>query len=78
MVEGVEDLRLHGVEVRELVERFQAHVVQSCHWKRLEVQQFWKRGKKKEANFVALVVFVCRSSGGSICHITFVPEPAGK
>ena len=47
VVEGVEDLRLHGVEVRELVQRLQAHVVQRRHRQRLEIQQLWKEKQNK-------------------------------
>ncbi len=41
--QGVEDLSLNGVEVGELVQRFQPRIIQRCHWQRLKVQQLCMR-----------------------------------
>ena len=39
MIEGVEHLCLHGVEIRELVELLVTGVLESRHWQRVQVQQ---------------------------------------
>ena len=39
VIQRVEDLRLDGVEVSELVQALILPVTQSCHWQRLQVQQ---------------------------------------
>ena len=43
MIESVEDLGLHRVKVRELVELLIARIAEGSDWKRMEVQQLGVR-----------------------------------